>query len=234
MNKSHDPAAEVQEDPADGTQPETSPAGEPSLADEPHTRFDALTDGMFTALQEHPEAREGDKAFIIVRDAEGEGGMALAGYAGSGQAVTWDVLTDVMSEVMILFGAAGIPLTLTGQDEQGQPCDIPEKIAAAELAMDQDAAVSHPMQRTLDLVRHILKQDESLAGAGTIVIMREARTEPLGEDGSEQGAETPAAELERVHVMHHGFGDSGDAAMTMIKAMGRIMGADARVFMVAR
>lgn len=74
---------------------------EPRRTHEPRDRLTRIGDAMTNAMTSHPEAREGDRAIVMLDDGN-MGGIVLHGYDDD-----LDALTDLLVHLRAIFRAQG-------------------------------------------------------------------------------------------------------------------------------
>jgi hypothetical protein len=161
----------------------------------------------------HQESLADDMALIVLRQADGHGFMSVSSLQKDKAELDWEMLRFLMKEVTAIFSMAGIKLTFrSGKDGS----DIPEEqIAEIDASIEADGTTGDPVRRVLDILQHLLRHDENLAGVRTVVMMSHDIQEEL-EDGS---GESVIALSSRIQVMHNGFGSAADLLTTGIRGL---------------
>ena len=67
----------------------------------PHDRLTRICDAMTTALEAHPEYRDGDRAIVLL-DGDGMGGIVLHGYDD-----TTEAIADLLVHIRALMRSVG-------------------------------------------------------------------------------------------------------------------------------
>jgi hypothetical protein len=81
----------------------------------PHDRLTRMCEAMTTAMDAHPEARDGDKAIVFLDDGKC-GGIQTHGYDSIP-----DALSDLLSHLQSMFEAAGHTITIVPVENVGPP-----------------------------------------------------------------------------------------------------------------
>jgi hypothetical protein len=205
----------------DDTGPRDSGSTGPSSV--PERRLSRISSAMLDVAREHEEALPGDTMIIVSGQQDGDGALALGGYAGSAAEITWQILQDVMAEVVLLFRSCGVQLVLkNGWNGSDAAALVEEAEQAAGAKPDQveawlDDGGETPERRVLDILHYLINRDDELSALRTVVLL----SQPAPPDEElEEGAKIRWTG--RTQILQNGFADTQEMITESMQTLLRL------------